>query len=380
MPKKKRNEVLVGAFITLGMLLFVLLLFLMGSLDSFLARSATVEADFGDVQSLQVGDPVYLFGNKVGKVASITLLPPPEEGKRAVVRTTLRLPSSSREYLREDSIVKIDKSLTGKVIVLIEESDGKKLPEGAHLKGTSAADLAAVTEKINRVLDDGQKVVGSISRVVNEIESKGDMTGAVSAAHDILKKVRDEVLPLGDRLKQTMDLVQGIIDENRLDIRHTVANLKETTSAAKTLTDKLSTAPEQIQRSLAELEKAGGAVGSLVRENRSNVDMILEDLRQTMTNSANLTAEVKRRPWRLLYRPSEAELKAMELYDAAWAYNLGATELNRSIRDLAARVENDPDGTKRPEDLEAAKKQLAQSLRRHREAEEQFWGKLKATE
>jgi phospholipid/cholesterol/gamma-HCH transport system substrate-binding protein len=380
MSKKNRNEVLVGAFITVAMLLFVLLLFLMGSLDNFLERTITVEVDFGDVQSLQVGDPVYLFGNKVGKVARIALLPPPADGKRAVVRTALRIPSSCRDYLREDSTVKIDKSLTGKVIVLIEEGDGKRLPDDARLKGTPVTDLASVTQRLNRVLDEGQKVVGSISRMVTEIESKGDATGAVAAAHDILKKVRDEVLPLGDRLRQTMELVQGMVEENRLDIRHTVVNLKETTSSAKTLTEGLASAPEQIQRSLAELERASGSVASLVRENRSNVDTILEDLRQTMTNSANLTAEVKRRPWRLLYRPSDSELKAMELYDAAWAYNLGATELNRSIRDLAARMETDPDGTKRPAELEEAKKQLAQSLRKHREAEEQFWGKLKATE
>ena len=70
----------------------------------------------------------------------------------------------------------------------------------------------------------------------------------------------------------------------------------------------------------------------------------------------------------------------MDLYDAAWAYNLGATELNRSIRDLAARLESDPQGMRQPEQLEEARKQLAQSLRKHREAEEKFWERLKGSE
>ncbi len=379
MPRKTRNEVLVGAFISLGMGLFVLLLFLMGSLDTLLERSVTVDADFGDIQSLQVGDPVLVFGQKVGKVSTINLRPL-EEGKRAVLRVSMTMPARYREYLREDSMVKIDKQLTGNISVLIQESDGKILSEGARLKGTPVADFAAVTQKANQVLDEGEKVVASISRMIKDIESRGEVTAALSAANDILKKVRDEVLPLGDELKQTLNLVEGIIDENRLDIRHAVANLKETTGAAKSLTDKLSATPDQIARSLAELEKAGDAVGSLVRENRTSVDTILEDLRQTMTNASNLTSEVKRRPWRLLYHPSEEELKAMELYDAAWAYNLGATELNRSIRDLAARLESDPQGMRQPEQLEEARKQLAQSLRKHREAEEKFWERLKGSE
>ena len=379
MPRKTRNEVLVGAFISLGMGLFVLLLFLMGSLDTLLERSVTVDADFGDIQSLQVGDPVLVFGQKVGKVSTINLRPA-EEGKRAVLRVSMTMPARYREYLREDSMVKIDKQLTGNISVLIQESDGKMLPEGARLKGTPVADFATVTQKANQVLDEGEKVVASISRMIKDIESRGEVTAALSAANDILKKVRDEVLPLGDQLKQTLNLVEGIIDENRLDVRHAVANLKETTGAAKNLTDKLSATPDQIARGLAELEKAGGAVGSLVKENRTSVDTILEDLRQTMTNASNLTSEVKRRPWRLLYRPSEEELKAMDLYDAAWAYNLGATELNRSIRDLAARLESDPQGMRQPEQLEEARKQLAQSLRKHREAEEKFWERLKGSE
>ncbi|MBI4604202.1 MAG: MCE family protein [Planctomycetes bacterium] len=379
MPRNRRNEALVGAFIAGGLLLFTLLLFLMGSLDALLARSVVVEADFGDVQGLQMGDPVLIFGQKVGKVDSIALLQPEEE-KRAVLRVGLKLPVAWRRYLREDSVVKIDKTLTGNISVLVLESEGKVLPEGARLKGTTAADFAAVTQRIDRVLEEGEKAVGAVSRIVRDIETKGEVTAAISEVAEIARRVKSDILPIGDQLKRALEQVQGIIEENRLDVRHTVANLKETSGLAKSLTEKLGATPEQIDRSLEQLRRAGASVGAAIDENRVNVDSILEDLRQVAANASNLTAEVKRRPWRLLYRPSAEEEKAMELYDAAWAYNLGATELNRAIQLLAARLAADPEGARLGKEIEEARKQVSASLRKHRDAEERFWEKMQAGE
>ena len=118
----------------------------------------------------------------------------------------------------------------------------------------------------------------------------------------------------------------------------------------------------------------------VIRDNRENFNMILEDLRATSTNASNLTAEIKRRPWRLLYRPSQEELKAMELYDSAWAFNLGSTELNRSLRDLMRFFENRPEEAANPEDLQLAYEKVRESLLRQREAEETFWNRLRASE
>jgi ABC-type transporter Mla subunit MlaD len=359
--------------------LFALLLFLMGSLDTLFASSDRVEADFGDVQSLQEGDPVYLFGMKVGKVSSIDLLPL-EPGQQAVIRVRLQMPLKYRPYLREDSIVKIDKSLTGNISVLIRESEGKPLPEGGRLKGAPAADFASVTEKANQVLYQGEQLLASVVRVVKEIETKGNLPSTAQNLGDIVEKLKAEILPLGTRIKGVIELVEKVIEENRLDLRNSVANLKETTAQGKTFAEKITSAPEQVTRSLSEIEKAGNSVTSLINENRNHVDSILEDLTLTAANASNLTSEIKRRPWRLLFRPNESEIKAMDLYDAAWAYNLGATELNRSLRDFESHQLRVATGNSSAKDLEAAKARVEQSILKQKQIEELFWEKLRASE
>jgi phospholipid/cholesterol/gamma-HCH transport system substrate-binding protein len=374
---KRRSEVMVGSFITVGTGLFVLLLFLMGSLDFILAPQVTVEADFEDVQSLQPGDPVYVFGLKVGTVASLDIIPG-AEGKRSVVRVLMRVPEKSRDWLRKDTQVKIDKTLTGTVSVWIVGGVGPSLPQGQRLRGTPSVDLGAVTEKVNQVLSEGESLINAISKIVSEIESQGSLITAIDDLAALVKDARSEIGPLRDNIREILSEVRGILDENRLDIRHTMANLKETSALAKSFTEKLDNVPDLLQGSLAEVQQAGSAAKDVLRENRSHIDTIIEDLRQTSTNAANLTAEIKRRPWRLLYKPSESEEEAMDLYDAAWAYNLGATELNRSVRDLADQIERMSREGYSAELLETAEDKVKESLRKYRDAEDIFWEKLRA--
>ena len=377
MSSKKRNEVLIGAFVSFGIGLFILLLFLKGSLDALFADSALVDVDFRDVQSLHEGDPVYLFGVKVGTVEGVTFVPFDVESPTRV-RVTFSIPSQYRQYIRANSRVKIDKTLTGVMSVLILENDGMTLPEGARLEGSPAFDFGAVTERMNEVLAEAEKLVALIARMAKEIEMNGDLTAAVSDVAGLVREVRGEVLPLRDHLRNTLDMVQETVDENRTDLRSTLENLKETTALARSFTEKINSTPELIQRSLAEFEEVTRSLSGLILDNRTHVQTILEDLRETSANALHLTAEIKRRPWRLLYKPDQAEKGAIDLYDAAWAYNMGATELNRSVRDLAAHLKAAKEDEASRETLKDAEDRVRQSLLKHREAEDAFWARLKA--
>jgi ABC-type transporter Mla subunit MlaD len=377
--RKHRNEILVGSFLCLGVCLFLLLLFLMGTFDPFFGRSAAVEADFEDVLGLQEGDPVFLFGMKVGKVATIRLLPP-GTGKRATIRVNFTMPARYRPYLREDSLVKIDKTLTGNISMVIKESGGAILPPGGRLRGVETTDLGAITERLKEVLGVGEEVLLSLSRMVHDVEADGDLAAALGDFAAVAREVRTDLGPLQEKIARAFDLLLEVVEENRPDLRRTLANVKETSTLVLALSEKVQPAAERLGEAIAELERVGREAAATIAANRPQIDMILEDLRETTTNAANLSAEIRRRPWRLLHRPGRSEEKAMDLYDAAWAYNLGATELNRSVRVLAGCIQSDPRGESEREKYQLACEQLRQSLERQREAEEAFWVKLRSEE
>ena len=70
----------------------------------------------------------------------------------------------------------------------------------------------------------------------------------------------------------------------------------------------------------------------------------------------------------------------MELYDAAWAFNLGSMELNRSLRQLVARLNTSEETTPDDEHLDLVYQNVRESLRRQREAEELLWERLRASQ
>ena len=378
MPKR-RKEVLVGTFIMVSAVLLFLLLYLMGTMDSFLEKTVKLEVEFTDVHGLGAGDPVYLFGYKVGVVTAIEVLP--KEGNEAArLRVRMNLPGRYRPYLRTDSSVQIDRSITGSNMVLIKEGKGLPLPTGETLRGSVVVDFSAVAIRMQNVLTDAESIAHHISSLMDEVDSKADLALAVSRLAALPEELREDILPVRDRVEELVHLFHGVLEENRLDIRHAVANLKETSGQAKSLTDRLLLTPEKLEQTMHDLKQVAQQVAALIGDNRENVNMILEDLRETSTNASSLTAEIKRRPWRILYRPSQEELKAMELYDSAWAFNLGSTELNRSLRDLMRFFENRPEEAANPEDLQLAYEKVRESLRRQREAEETFWKRLRASE
>lgn len=378
MPKR-RKEVLVGTFIIISVLLLLLLLYLMGTMDPVLEKTARVDVEFSEVHGLAAGDPVYLFGYKVGVVSGIEVVPR-EGDEPARLRVTLTLPGRYRPYLRVDSAVRIDKSITGSNMVMIREGEGPALPEGGILKGSVAIDFAAVADRMQRVLENAETIASSVASVMEEVEQKADLAVAVSRLAALPEELRRDILPVRDQVEELLRALQSVVDENRIDLRHTVANLKDTSAQAKSLTDKLLLTPEKLELTMRDLSEVARQAAGVIRDHRDDVDMIVDDLRETSTNASHLTAEIRRRPWRILYRPSEEELRAMELYDSAWAYNLGATELNRSLRALLSYFQNEPEGSARPEQLELAYERVRESLRNQREAEERFWSRLRASE
>ncbi len=379
---QRRKTLVVGGATTIGLALLLVALYASGALSALLEARAKVQIEFADVQGLEEGDPVFLFGLEVGEVASVTLLPR-EADEAARLRVEAALPERIWSYLRTDTDAVIERTTADSVRLLLREGVGPELPRAGVIRGRSRADFAAVAERMEKVLSEAEPVATAIANVVTEIETTADLGLAFARLAAFPEELRRDLEPVKTQVEELIRLLRDTLEENRLDLRHAVADLKETTSRARSITDKLLLTPEKIVQTLDDLKKVAGQTAGLIRDNRPRVKTIVEDLRETASNATQLTAEVRRRPWLLLYRPSAEELKATELYDAAWAYNLGASELHRSLEDLTIQLDRAaPEGPELSEDvqkeLELAYERVRRSLDRQREAEEEFWRRLHA--
>ena len=90
-------------------------------------------------------------------------------------------------------------------------------------------------------------------------------------------------------------------------------------------------------------ELTGSAKGVLVG-NRSRLDAIFASVKTTGDNLKAASAEIRRSPWRLLYKPAKGEMANLNLYDAARQFAEGANDMNdaaTALRDALAAKELD---------------------------------------
>ena len=389
MARKKRNEILVGAFVAVSLALLVLLLILKGTLSGLFSPQGQVQVVLEDIRGLKVGDPVFYLGAKVGGVTSVEFarkswgreavgLFPDEKGEKTRVLITLSMPENVRKLLRTNSTVDIDKNLTGNISVLIGEGDGAVLPdERPLLKGSPGVELTEIAGVANSILLKFSPAVEDLAGLARRLAGSGDLETAAADLAGLARELREGLGAVRTDLDALLVEARGILHENRADIRAAASNLAEGSGLARRVLEKLEPAAGELRGALAQLEKAGSAVSGAIQGNRASIDAILEDVRTSVASATQLTADIRRRPWRLLYKPSKSEEESLDLYDAAWAYNLGASDLERSLRALTERLQADPEGKNTPEAVRFASKQVEESLKRHREAEEAFFKRLK---
>ncbi len=390
MKPKRKNEILLGGFILAALMLFVLLLSLMGTLGRLFEPTTEVRVFFSDIRGLKSGDPVSFLGSKVGRVTDVEFsrrrwgeefagLFPGESGERTRVVITLEIPRRIHEFLRADTPVEIDKNLTGKLTVLLGDGTGGSLPlEGAALKGSPGVSLATIAGRVDETLKTLDPAIENLAGLMNRLAGSKDLDRAMEDLAIFTQQLSEGIGPIRELLAGSLQEMRDILRENRENIHSTTSNLAKGTELVHKVLEKVEPASGGLQKALDQVEKAGAALTDAIGDNRPRIDAIVEDIRRAIANAANLTADVRRRPWRLLYQPSEADLETLDLYDAAWAYNLGAADLERTLNNLSLQLTADPDGNSRNEAaLRTAYLEVEESLRRHREAEDAFWTRLR---
>jgi phospholipid/cholesterol/gamma-HCH transport system substrate-binding protein len=359
--KETAIEVKVGFLVLTAAAILTAFVLVLG--DVSFKPGVTVYVDFENAAGLKPGAPIRLAGIPAGTVQAVDYLGgemDSELGRPVYVRATLRINEDRRDAIRQDARFSVTtQGILGEPYIEISSFDRTRPPiepEGIYIGAeapridmlvASAYDslqgVREITERINRRgeniirLDDfinniadlaasidervvenkeeidniisnvdeivaeiaGQK--DAIPRIVDELEgtlaeyrrlgsSANRAIGDGSSVRNTLRNVESvsataarEAEPLLVSARQTMDTANQILTENRSSVRTTIANAEE-------ITDSLVGASADVREVIARIERGEGNVGRLLRD-----EEIFEDMRE-------FVRELKRRPWRLLWK------------------------------------------------------------------------------
>ncbi|HVX51202.1 MAG TPA: MlaD family protein [Chitinophagaceae bacterium] len=295
MKKKFNHSVLVGVFITAGLIIFALAVFILGNQQKAFAKAFTVKAIFQDVNGLQAGNNVWLYGVKVGTVKKV------EFSGEQKVEVTLSVEKEAITRLHKDATAKIssDGLIGNKIIVLTGGSPkAADIQDGDYINiavtpGTDEMlamlqqnnrNLLAITTNIKDLTTRLVKGEGSLGQLLKDTTMAGDVKSAIAHFKNVATRSEAAVASVqhfAEQLHTPGTLADELVTDTTVfnTVKTSVANLQNATLSLQNAMQKVNIIADSLQKAGNAFTDTKKPVGMIL-----NDEQVAQDLRLMIDN------------------------------------------------------------------------------------------------
>jgi phospholipid/cholesterol/gamma-HCH transport system substrate-binding protein len=289
---ENRKAIIVGIFLALGLIVFIMGVLTLGSAQKTFSKSIHISAVFDDVAGLKKGNNVWFSGVKVGTISDVRFTGP------AQVDVKMSVDETSQQYIHRNAGVRIssDGLIGNKIIVIDGGSPQAPIVQDGDVLQT---EKIASTDDMLKTLQLNNQNLLSITKDFKELshrilQGKGTV-GALLADSTMGLQLRSTMKNLQattqtaarmavelDHFSKKINTKGGLADNLLTDtatfnkIRASVAQLQKTVSSASALTENLNTASKK-------LTTTDNAIGVLLNDPKgaAQVQTTLNNLQQS---------------------------------------------------------------------------------------------------
>ncbi|MDQ1408857.1 MAG: phospholipid/cholesterol/gamma-HCH transport system substrate-binding protein [Acidobacteriaceae bacterium] len=317
----RREQALVGLFVIVAAAVLVATVF--GITGAFGRTAKSFHAFFPFAGGLEVGSTVrYAGGPKVGRVEKLRIDPQNAANIEITLAVQSDLPVKTDSHVR---IMSMSPLGDNHLEIVPGTPQAALAKDGATLPSDRYLDLNAITERINDLAPEAQQLLHTLNDRATELkvtiarvndllndENRANLSGTLAQTHHMIAENRpaikstlghlntssEKLGPLLDDLRKTsaeanktLDHVDGLIGDNRADIREAVLQLRKALNNVTDLT---------------------GRIDQTLDVNSENIDEMLENFRHVSENLKQFTETIKTKPYTLLRASSPREHKTGE--------------------------------------------------------------------
>lgn len=358
-----RDNLRAGLFLLLGALGLVAAILVLADLPSFFEPQQQIRVIYrlsDGLQGLRPGAALTLGGQPVGRVTAITdVCAPADDPQRVVAKlVTLELPERYRLYDNAEIELVVPTLGAGTSLNVRSVGSGTPLRSDQPLQGAVAGSLLTASLLRDAGVDDEQRQ--QIRQIISNV---CNLSAALS------RDVPQMTASLNAILEDARPLLH--------DCQQVLAQLKQATASVNQILGEVTDHSDQWVKNLdatsAAVASAASRLDAILASGQPLVARTLASLETTAAQLKLASIEIRRSPWRLLYRPTDRELETENLYDSARSFALAADSLDSAAQSLSALRQAT---TADPADLEQMLDHLRQLFGRFQQAEQQFWQSL----
>lgn len=181
-------EVKVGAWVVVGLILFVFFLFAIGDLSTAFQPGYSLRVLFDSANGITDGSPVQYAGVEVGKVQAVRVVYNNENGAPKV-ELLARLPSTVKVRADDEAAISTF-GLLGEKYLEIRPGPGAEpiLPPDGQLVGNAPVSTERIMERSNEVLDEFKQALEGLNRFVANPEAGIYFTEALQEARNAARE------------------------------------------------------------------------------------------------------------------------------------------------------------------------------------------------
>jgi phospholipid/cholesterol/gamma-HCH transport system substrate-binding protein len=312
---KRRDEVIVGVFVTIALIVGVF-----GTLwlaRRGLSKSYPMYARFEWGNNLKVGQQVLLAGVQVGFVDKVELNPAGYLDVTMSIDKDRQIPANATAVVQNEGFFG-DKSIAlhpcGDVPTPVDEeapaitgtaSGGGEpychptsfLPPGDTIPtGKPAPSIDMILTRVDSMSGALEDVVQTVR--ISMVEKGGieDLRQTIASTNELAQELTRVAAEQSKGLSLTLASLRRTADAlDSASIDSTVQNMQETTENLAALTNSLKSTTERIDNVMAKIETGDGTMGRLI-----NDPGVYNELRQSLARLDSLIADVKANPKRYI--------------------------------------------------------------------------------
>jgi len=129
-----------------------------------------------------------------------------------------------------------------------------------------------------------------------------------------------------------------------------------------------------VKAALANVKEVSGSLKQVIGGNEGKLEGMIASLKTTGDNLKAASAEIRRSPWRLLYKPAPNEMANLNIYDSARQFAEGANDLNDAATSLRDALKT---GGATQKEIQEMVNRLEQTFTKLRDVEGKLWTEVK---